>query len=98
MTTTDRRPYIGRIYRRTWGGEGGNQTDGLALVNGRSIVAHLTKSEAYKFADDLVDAADKLSEPAPVRLQPVECPMQPAHQLTDATGATEEPLPATPAD
>ncbi|GGJ72864.1 hypothetical protein [Glutamicibacter ardleyensis] len=93
----NRRPYIGHILHRSWDDEG-QKIDGLSLICGQGIAAHLTKSEAYSFANDLVDAADKLPEPAPGRLQPVECPMQPAHQLTDATGATEEPLPATPAD
>lgn len=96
-----RRPYIGRIWAHDWTDlHTGEVTPGIKLGGASGIAAHLSKSEAYALANDIVDAADKLPEhtTAPAGLLPVECPQPPAHTLTDATGTPEQPLPATIAD
>lgn len=56
-----RRPRIGRIRRHVW--KNGNQRiEGIALRSDSRLVAHLTPSEAYKLADRIVDAVEKLEQ------------------------------------
>lgn len=57
-----RRPYIGHILHRTWTEDSGQAIDGLSLICGQGIAAHLTKPEAYALANRIVDAADKLPD------------------------------------
>lgn len=66
------RPYVkARAY--TWLDADGTATPGIALLQGRSVKAHLTPAEARTLADRI-------------------------HDLTDAAGNPEEPLPTTEAE
>lgn len=95
MTPKDRRPYIGRVRPYTWTPKTGDDpVPGLLLGGAAGIAAHLTKTEAYELANQIVDAADKLPEPR----APKPCYASRNDGLTAADGTPEEPLPATPAE
>ncbi len=66
------RPYVkARPY--TWLTPDGTGTPGVALMQGKTVRAHLTADEARNLADKL-------------------------HDLTDAAGNPEQPLPTTHAE
>lgn len=44
---------------RTWSGDGGVRTPGIALVRNRVLLAHLTPAEARVLADRIHDLAGK---------------------------------------
>lgn len=89
------RPYIGSVSPKIWNDlTTGEQTPGVLVIGLSGMAAHLNKSECYKLANDLVDAADQLPEP----LVPKPCYASPSDRLTAADGTTEEPLPATIAE
>lgn len=91
------RPYIGHIIKRAWAEESGQKVDGIALIGGRGIAAHLTKPEAFALADRIVDAAEHLPDPVKVR-QPRRIASASGPQLTAADGTEEPPLPTSPAE
>ncbi|MGO3150406.1 MAG: hypothetical protein ACTIJ0_10205 [Glutamicibacter ardleyensis] len=92
------RPYIGKIWNATWTDQRtGERFPGISLGGGGGLAAHLTKAEAYALANDIVDAADKLPEPAP-RKAPVPCYTTRSTPLTAADGTPEPDLPANIAD
>ena len=59
MSAADRgrRPYLTRVRVRTWKA-GRSMTPGVALLKGRTVVAHLTGREALALADHLVDLVE----------------------------------------
>lgn len=98
--------YIGQAIIRDWITKDKKRIPGIQLLNGRGIAAHLTADEARALADRLHDLADQLdlrpqATTAPAKRQQQPCGLSPIHTsqtLTDATGTTEQPLPATSAD
>lgn len=98
-----RPPYIGAVRIQEWITKDKQRIQGIRLIGASGIAAHLTASEALTLADKLVDLAEQLSEPttAPAKRQQQSCGLSPIHTsqtLTDASGTTEHPLAATPAD
>ncbi|UYQ78079.1 hypothetical protein OF385_02600 [Glutamicibacter sp. JL.03c] len=91
------RPYIGHIFKRAWTEDSGQKVDGIALIGGRGIAAHLTKPEAFALADRIVDAAEHLPDPAKVR-QAQRSALATRPRLTAADGTEEQPLPTSPAE
>lgn len=57
-----RRPYISKVYSRPWADDQGNTTPGIALRQGRYMVAHLTGAEAIELANRLVDLTEELQQ------------------------------------
>lgn len=89
------RPYIGKVWIEDWTSTYTQQrTPGIKLGGAGGIAAHLTKSEAYSLANDIVDAADKLPEPTPCKA-PTPCYTTRGTPLTAADGQPEEPLPTS---
>ena len=64
-TTMTHRPYL-KARTWTWKDASGNETPGIGLMQGTSVRAHLTVTEARTLADRLHDLADANGNPEPV--------------------------------
>ncbi|MCS3492414.1 hypothetical protein M2368_001417 [Arthrobacter sp. JUb119] len=93
--SNDRRPFIGKIWIEDWRNiHTGKVTPGIKLGGASGIAAHLTKSEAYALANEIVDLADQLPDPTPPKA-PIPCYGTNSALLTAADGTPEPDLPAT---
>lgn len=59
------RPYV-KARRWAWLDADGSSTPGVALMQGRTVRAHLTPAEARSLADQLHDLVDAAGNPEPV--------------------------------
>ena len=56
----ERRPYISQLCPRDWHAPDGTTVNGIGLMAGRKLLAHLTPDEALKLSDRLVDLAERI--------------------------------------
>ncbi|MDR6623047.1 hypothetical protein [Sinomonas atrocyanea] len=54
------RPFIGKVRRYVWRTHEGACTDGIGLMSGPRILAHLTPDEALALSNELTDLAETL--------------------------------------
>jgi hypothetical protein len=59
----ERPQYVLRATEYTWHDRDGTPTPGVGLFVDHSIVQHLTPEQAIQLADQLVDAAETISNP-----------------------------------
>lgn len=81
------RPNISRIYPELWTTKGGQRVNGIVLYGFTGIAAHLTPTEAYDLADQIVDAAEQLPSPTEVK----KINMQRRRTLAEATTGQPQP-------
>lgn len=87
MTMPDFRPHISRIYPELWKTNSGQNVNGIVLFGYSGIAAHLTQAEAYKLADQIVDAAERMPTPDEVRK------INTQRRLTQTEATTAPPKP-----